>query len=257
MSVLHHGSVGDGDPLVILHGLFGSSKNWQSLARRFGERYRVISVDQRNHGQSFHADAMNYPAMTGDVVDLLDSLGLTRVNILGHSMGGKVAMMLAASHPQRVDRLVVADIAPVAYDHRHDDLIDPILSIDLQILESREQADQWLASTIKEAPIRAFLLQNLVRESGTWRWRVNWRVIRRDLDRLTGFDGLADNWTVEHPTLFLRGTRSNYVVDAGIDAIRRHFNRARIESLDGAGHWLHSEQPQAFLQRVMAFLAES
>lgn len=257
MSLLHHSRVGQGDPLVILHGLFGSGKNWQSLARRFGERFEVICVDLRNHGQSFHADAMNYPAMTGDVIDLLDSLGLPRVDILGHSMGGKVAMMLAATRPQRVERLVVADIAPVTYDHRHDDLINPMLSLSLETLESREQADRLLAPAIAQLPLRAFLLKNLVREDGAWRWRVNWRVIQRDLDRLTGFSGLADDWTVERPTLFIRGGSSTYVGDAEIDAIRRHFPAARIETLDGAGHWLHAEQPQSFLQHVLDFLAET
>jgi esterase len=257
VSLLHHSRVGQGEPLVILHGLFGSGKNWQSLARRFGERFDVISVDLRNHGQSFHADAMNYPAMTGDVVDLLDSLDLSRVNVLGHSMGGKVSMMLAATCPQRVDRLIVADIAPVAYAHSHDDLIDPIHSLSLETLGSREQADRFLASRIPQAGLRAFLLQNLVREDGAWRWRVNWRVIQRDMDQLTGFSGLADDWKVEHPTLFIRGASSSYVGDTELAAIHQHFSRARIETLVGAGHWLHAEQPQAFLQRVFDFLAET
>ena len=254
MAVLHHSTVGQGDPLVILHGLFGSGKNWQSLARQFASQYEVFSVDLRNHGQSFHADAMNYPAMVDDVIALLDHLELQSATILGHSMGGKVAMMLAASHAQRVDRLVVADIAPVTYDHHYDNLIDPILAISLPDLESREQADKLLQAAIPEAPLRAFLLQNLAREADDWRWRVNWRVIQRDLGQLTGFDGLADDWEVDCPTLFIRGALSPYVGDTEIDVIDRHFSDARIETLERAGHWLHAEQPQAFLQRVLEYL---
>ena len=254
MPVLHHSEFGEGKPLVILHGLFGSSKNWQSLGRQFARHYQVFNVDLRNHGQSFHADSMNYPAMVDDVVEWLDKLDLPRVHLLGHSMGGKVAMMLAAMHPLRLEQLIVADIAPVAYQHHYDDLIDPILDLSLEVLESREQADRLLQQAIPEASLRAFLLQNLARDTDGWRWRVNWQVIRRDIAHLTDFTGLDADWRIDTPTLVIRGANSDYVGAAEIELIKQHIPHAHFESLANAGHWLHAEQPAAFQQQVLDFL---
>ena len=253
--MLHHSRLGQGVPLIILHGLFGSGRNWQSLARGFAEGLQVICVDLRNHGRSFHADEMTYSVMTADVISLMDHLGIPAANILGHSMGGKVAMMLAATCPQRVKRLIVADIAPVTYRHDYEELITPILSLPLDTLKSREQADQIIAQSIQEAPLRAFLLQNLVRDANTWRWRVNWHAIQRHLDQLVGFPQLAIDWKIDHPSLFIRGALSDYVGDAEIDVINQHFSVCRIESLEQAGHWLHADQPREFSRHVLDFLA--
>jgi esterase len=197
MPELSYTSRGEGRPLVVLHGLFGSGKNWQSHTRQFADRFEVINVDLRNHGQSFHADEMNYPAMAADVAQLLQGLGLRDCYILGHSMGGKVAMTLAVKYPALVARLVIADIAPVSYFHHYDDLIEPILALPLGTLASRAQADQMLRQNIPEDQLRAFLLQNLVREPDGWRWRVNWRAIQRDMEFLTGFADLPENWMIE------------------------------------------------------------
>ena len=163
MQLLSHSSSGSGEPLVIMHGLFGSSRNWQSLARVLSQDFEVVNIDLRNHGQSFHAGEMNYPAMAEDVATLLEHLGLDACRLLGHSMGGKVAMTLALMHPALVARMVVADIAPVAYFHHYDDLIEPILALPLETLESRAQAEQLLRQNIPEDQLRSFLLQNLVR----------------------------------------------------------------------------------------------
>lgn len=255
MPVLHSTVLGEGEPLVILHGLFGSGKNWQSLGRQFGQHYQVVNVDLRNHGQSFHDETMTYPAMADDVIELLDSLSLERVRLLGHSMGGKVAMMLTAMHPLRVDGLIVADIAPVVYEHAHDALIAPIVALPLDTLESREQADALLQSAIPDAQLRAFLLQNLAREDGGWRWRVNWPVIQHAMRQLTGFDGLEIDWRIDTPTLVVRGANSDYVGAAEIEIIKQHIPSAQIDTLSNAGHWLHAEQPAAFQQRVLDFLA--
>ncbi len=246
---------GSGEPLVILHGLFGSSKNWQSHARRLAGQFRVISVDLRNHGESFHSEEMSYDAMAGDVERLLARLGLEEFNLLGHSMGGKVGMLMACRHPARVARMVVADIAPVAYFHHYDDLLEPILSLPLAQIESRTQADHDLRPHIPEDSLRAFLLQNLVREPEGWRWRVNWRAIQRELENLTGFDMTPEDWSVDIPTLFLRGARSDYVGEAEIEEIRRHFERAEIATIENAGHWLHAEKPEEFARLVSDFLA--
>ena len=256
MQRLNYSSSGSGQPLVVMHGLFGSSRNWQSLARQLAQDFEVYNLDLRNHGQSFHADEMNYPAMAADVADLLDQLGLEDCYLLGHSMGGKVAMTLALQQPRLAARLVVADIAPVAYFHHYDDLIEPILALPLDRLESRAQAEQLLRQNIPEDQLRAFLLQNLARGSEGWYWRVNFRVIQRDMEWLTGFVDLPQDWRIELPTLFLRGDRSDYIGAAEIEVIGEHFDAARIETVEDAGHWLHAEQPQRFAELVLAYLRE-
>jgi pimeloyl-ACP methyl ester carboxylesterase len=254
MRELNYTRRGEGQPLVVLHGLFGSGKNWQSHTRQFAERFEVITVDLRNHGESFHADEMNYPVMADDVASLLRGLSLDHCNILGHSMGGKVAMTLALNYPVLVSRLVIADIAPVAYFHHYDDLIEPILALPLAALESRAQADQMLRQNIPEDQLRAFLLQNLVRENGAWRWRVNWRTIQRDMEFLTGFIDLPAGWMIELPTLFIRGARSDYIGDSEIEVINQHFSDLSIATIEGAGHWLHAEKPEAFAQQLLGFI---
>ncbi|MDH3389276.1 MAG: alpha/beta fold hydrolase [Gammaproteobacteria bacterium] len=254
MPLLNFASSGSGQPLVVLHGLFGSGRNWQSHTRQFASRCQVINVDLRNHGQSFHADEMNYPIMADDVAQLLQRLELADCNLLGHSMGGKVAMTLAVNYPALVSRLIVADIAPVSYFHHYDDLIEPILALPLDAIESRARADHLLRQHIPEDQLRAFLLQNLVREGGSWRWRVNWRVIQRDMEFLTGFDDLPPGWRIEVPTLFIRGARSDYVGDAEIDVIEERFANAVVTTIDAAGHWLHAEKPEQFVQLVLDYL---
>jgi pimeloyl-ACP methyl ester carboxylesterase len=254
MPELHFSTSGSGKPLVILHGLFGSGKNWQSHARQFADQSEVFMVDLRNHGQSFHADEMNYPVMADDVAQLLHRLGLSNCDILGHSMGGKVAMMLALQDPDLVARLIVADIAPVAYFHQYDDLINPILALPLETLESRAQADQLLRQNIPEDQLRAFLLQNLVREATGWRWRVNWEVIQRDMEWLTGFGELSQDWFIKLPALFLRGEKSDYIGEAEIEVIQQRFQNYRIETIEAAGHWLHAEKPEFFNRLVVDFL---
>jgi pimeloyl-ACP methyl ester carboxylesterase len=254
MPELHYSTSGSGEPLVILHGLFGSARNWQSHARQFANHFQVFTVDLRNHGQSFHADEMNYSVMAEDVAQLLYRLELAACDILGHSMGGKVAMTLALQNPDLVARLIVADIAPVAYFHDYDDLIDPILALPLATIESRAQADQLLRQNIPEDQLRAFLLQNLVREPTGWRWRVNWNIIQRDMEWLTGFVDLPQDWLVDLPSLFIRGANSDYVSDAEVAVIKQHFSNYAIETIAAAGHWLHAEQPEPFNQQVLDFL---
>jgi pimeloyl-ACP methyl ester carboxylesterase len=254
MSELHFTTSGSGKPLVILHGLFGSGKNWQSHARHFANHFQVFAVDLRNHGNSFHADEMNYSVMAEDLAQLLYRLELGECQILGHSMGGKVAMMLALQNPDLVAGMIVADIAPVAYFHHYDDLIDPILALPLETIESRAQADQLLRQNIPEDQLRAFLLQNLVREAAGWRWRVNWKVIQRDMEWLTGFGDLPQDWLIELPSLFIRGEKSDYIGNAEIEVIRHRFSNCKIETIAAVGHWLHAEAPESFNQLVLEFL---
>jgi esterase len=257
MPELHFSRAGQGDPLLILHGLFGSGRNWHSHARRFAEHFEVFSVDLRNHGQSFHADEMNYPVMADDVMRLIDRLGLGECRILGHSMGGKVAMTLAIRYPGLIARMLVADIAPVAYFHHYDDLIEPILALELDRFTSRTEIDHALRAHIPEDQLRSFLLQNLEREGNDWRWRVNWRAIQSEMDWLTGFDPMPEDWVGGPPTLFVRGANSDYVDEAEVEVIKRHFNRAGIATIEGAGHWLHAEQPQQFYALALEFFQQA
>lgn len=252
--MLHYQQYGAGEPLVILHGLFGSSKNWQSLAKQFSESFSVYTVDLRNHGLSFHDDEMNYSVMTDDVYKLLGSLGLSSCNLLGHSMGGKVAMILANNNPDIISRLVVADIAPLAYKHDHNSLLEPIMALSLADIDSRAAADAALKPAIPDPMLRGFLLQNLAREGDSWRWKVNWSAIKQHMSDLTDFPISKSDWLIEVPTLFLRGENSDYIGTDEATEIENHFSNARIETIRQAGHWLHAEQPQKFLCQVSDFL---
>ena len=252
--LLHYSQIGDGEPLLILHGLFGSGKNWQSLARVFSRHFSVFTIDLRNHGQSFHHDEMNYSVMSEDVYRLTSQLGINSCSLIGHSMGGKTAMLLAIEHPELISQLVVADIAPVAYSHSHNHLIEPIMSLSLDKLDSRSAVDNALQDSIPDAMLRNFLLQNLERKSGQLNWKVNWPAIDRQLEYLTGFPTLPAEWKIRVSTRFIRGEHSDYIDPVGEAAIAAHFDDAEIDTIDNAGHWLHAEQPENFSQLALNFL---
>ncbi len=252
--LLHYNQFGSGEPLVILHGLFGSSKNWQSLAKSFSENYSVYTVDLRNHGTSFHDSEMNYVVMADDVRRLLDFLNIQSCRIIGHSMGGKVAMVLAYVCPDLVSKLIIADIAPVGYQHHHHNLLEPILAVSLDDIGSRTEVDQALASSIGDTMLRGFLLQNLHRDGDKWRWRVNWAAIKLQMDELTSFPFAESQWFIDTPCLFIRGEKSDYIDAQGMAVIEKHFSEFTIETLAEAGHWLHAEQPRAFQQSALRFL---
>ena len=254
MDLLHYSEVGNGEPLLILHGLFGSSKNWQSLARVFAEHFRVYTLDLRNHGQSFHHNEMNYRVMAEDVNRLVRHLGIDSCSVIGHSMGGKTAILLALEYPQLVSRLLVADIAPVTYEHAYDHLLDPILSLSLDQFESRSAVDRALQADISDTMLRNFLLQNLEGKAGRWRWKVNWSAIASQLNQLTGYPDLSSDWRVDIPTCFIRGENSDYIGTAEESEIKAHFKNVIIKTINHAGHWLHAEQPAKFSQLALGFL---
>ena len=251
--LLHYTQLGQGEPLLILHGLFGSSKNWQSLAKQFAENFTVYSVDLRNHGSSFNDEQMNYEVMAEDIDALINHLGLHSYSIIGHSMGGKIAMLYALRYRHNISKLIVADIAPVSYQHSHTDLIDPILALELDQISSRSQVDKALATDISDPMLRGFLLQNLGREGDKWYWKVNWRAIQRQMSSLVEFPLNPDDKT-GIPALFIGGENSGYIDDHGLAAINQFFSNARIEMMRDAGHWLHVEQPQKFVELVLDFL---
>jgi len=244
---------GAGPALAILHGLFGSGRNWATIARRLGAFRRVLALDLRNHGASPWAVTMDYPAMAEDVRATLHALGHREYALLGHSMGGKVAMTLALHHPSEVERLVVADIAPVTYPLHHLNLVQAMRGLDLATITHRGDADLRLAAAVPDAAERGFLLQNLLFDDARPRWRLNLEAIEHELPRLVDFPAPAPGTVYPGPTLFVAGSRSDYVRPEHEAAVRALFPQARIERID-AGHWLHAEQPLRFLALVEPFL---
>ena len=248
---------GGAPPLAILHGLFGSGRNWASIAQRLAEHRRVIAFDLRNHGASGWTGGMNYGEMAEDVLAALDERGCRRTALLGHSMGGKAAMMAALRDPDMVERLVVVDIAPVAYPPHHLTMVRAMRALDLGGIKRRFEADQLLAPAIRDAAERGFLLQNLVFEDGQARWRLNLDAIEQKMPDLVGFPAVPDNAIYRGPTLFVGGANSDYLRAEHEPAIQRRFPEARIVRIENAGHWVHAEQPAALLETVEPFLAEA
>jgi esterase len=245
---------GAGPPLAILHGLFGSGRNWTSIAQGLAPKHHVIALDLRNHGASPWAETMDYGEMAEDVHASLSARGYEPYALLGHSMGGKVAMMAALQHPGTVERLIVADIAPVSYPMRHLGEVEAMRRLDLTGIQRRSQADVALASAIPDAAERAFLLQNLIFDNGGARWRLNLEAIEQQMPALVDFPEIPAGRTYDGPALFLAGGRSDYVQTAYEAAIRRFFPNAEIARIVKAGHWLHAEQPAEFLAIIKRFL---
>ena len=253
--ILHHHIYGQGDPLIIIHGLFGSSRNWQTLAKRYAEHFKVVTVDVRNHGHSFHDEEMYYALMTQDIVNLMMFLNFPMAHVLGHSMGGKIAMTLAHRHPQFLNKLIVADIAPEPYLHDYHDLIDVILALDLSVYKHRQDVDQALVPLIPDIGLRQFLLQSLYHKESELNWKINWPAIKKNIQAIIGFDSITD-WNIVSPTLFIHGALSNYVTEKARKRIQQHFKYAEFEEISGAGHWLHAEQPQSFFEKTRRFLQQ-
>ena len=255
---LAHQVYGDeGSPIVVMHGLFGAARNWASIGKRLAERYRVFALDLRNHGSSPWSDEVGYAAMAEDVRAFIESFGLEPAIVIGHSMGGKVAMRLALEYRDLVDRLIVADIAPVAYQHSFDDYFDAMRGIDLGAAKRRADVEQALEPSIPERSIRSFLMQNLVRDEGGFAWRLNLDALAMHMDDLTGWPGDLPGWRFDGPTLFVGGDTSDYLQPGHRRTILKLFPEARFMTLKNAGHWLHFEQPEAFLATVDAFIEQT
>lgn len=248
---------GEGPPALVLHGLFGSGTNWRTVARRLGSRLECHLVDQRNHGRSPHARGMAYPALAGDVLVYLDANRLDRAGLIGHSMGGKTAMTLALSAPERVRWMIVADIAPGPSPSDHRPILDALQTLALDSLASRAAADAALARSVPEPALRQFLLQNLVHGDSGLRWRIDLEAIAEALPDLTGFPSTAPGAVYRGPTLFLRGERSDYVTARHEPRIRALFPSASVGTIADAGHWLHAEQPAAVTDRIARFIDEA
>jgi len=253
MNQLNFKVFGEGQPLIILHGLFGSLDNWITLARKFAEHYKVYIVDQRNHGLSFHAEEFNYELMAQDLADLMSYEKIESAHLIGHSMGGKTAMNFAVSYPQKVDQLVIADIGPKYYPVHHMQIIKALYSIRLEELTARKDADEKMSELIKNVGIRQFLLKNLQRDGDVFRWKMNLDAIAKQIEEV----GKALNQNAQYvkETLFIKGANSDYIQDGDMILINSIFPKARLETIEGAGHWLHAEKPKEFYDVVAKFLS--
>jgi esterase len=243
-----------GPPVVILHGLLGSARNWTSVAKELGGAHRVFALDLRNHGRSPWAEAMSFDDMAGDVAAFIEGRGLGPVALIGHSLGGKVAMRLALTRPELTLRLVVVDVAPVAYADTFGALIEAMRQVDLAAVQRRADADRQLQAAVPDAVLRNFLLQNLVKTEAGFVWRVNLEALAANMDELLGFPAPAQGAAYLGPTLFIAGGRSPYIRPEHRPLIERLFPNAAQVVIAGAGHWPHAERPAEFLTHVRGFL---
>jgi len=243
----------DGPPLLVLHGLLGANGNWHTLSRTaFQTVATVYAIDQRNHGRSPHTDRLDYPSMAADVKEFIEQHELGRAHLLGHSMGGKTAMQAALTYPSVVDRLIVVDMAPRAYTPRHTDLLDALARIDPSMYDDRDAIDDALAEDVPSWEIRQFLLKNLDYDGEEYTWKMNLDAIRRHYDDINA--AVPDDRTFEGPTLFVRGGDSDYVSDTDGPDIRARFPNAELVTIEGAGHWVHADAPDALADTVTEFL---
>lgn len=241
----------DAPTLVIAHGLYGSGRNWGVIARRLADRRDVVAVDMRNHGDSPRFPTQSYPEMADDLAEVIETLGAP-VDLLGHSMGGKAAMQLALTRPDLIRRLIVADIAPVAYSHDQTRNARAMAELDLSQITTRAEADTALARAIDDPSLRAFFLQSLDLRQRPPRWKLNLSVLEAEMPKIVGWPGTAGQFP--NPALFLTGSLSHYVRPEHREQIRALFPKARFAKLPEAGHWLHAEKPREFEETVRVFL---
>ena len=249
---LNYRKYGSGSPLLILHGLFGSSDNWQTLGKKFSENFQVYLIDLRNHGHSAHSTDFSYELMADDINELILSENLKKVHLLGHSMGGKVAMRAVQKYPFHIEKLIVADIGVKKYPMHHEHIIAGLQSINLKETTSRSEARKLLTNYVKEEGVQQFLLKNLYwKEKGLLCWRMNLDVLVEQMPEILKEIPKEISLT---PTLFLRGEKSKYILEEDFDLLYELFPNSEIETVYNAGHWLHAENPLDFYQLVTDFL---
>ncbi|MGD9898616.1 MAG: alpha/beta fold hydrolase [Calditrichaceae bacterium] len=250
---LFYRKFGKGKPLIILHGLFGMSDNWMTIGKKIAKRHTVYIPDQRNHGRSGHSDEFDYDILVNDLAEFAAEQDLKEMRLIGHSMGGKVAMQYALMFPQKVEKLVVVDIAPKNYYNTYFKMfLETLSAINLDSLKSRDEADMQLSNKIKQKPIRQFLLKNLRRNrDGTFSWKANLQSIYRNIDKI--LQGSNETFTFENPTLFIKGGRSEYIVPADYSLIKRIFPNSEIVTIENATHWVHSDEPDEFCDHLRTF----
>jgi esterase len=251
---LHYQITGTGQALVIIHGLFGSSDNWRMVAKQLSQYAQVITVDLRNHGLSPHSAQQNYDLMVEDIIELLDDLAIDKAHIIGHSIGGKVAMAFAATHPERLNKLMVVDISPREYagDSGHIAIFEALLAVDLSRYTRRSEVNELLSELLPDKAVRQFLLMNISQQNGRLTWRINLKALYENYTHFGAAVGV--NIKVENMTCFIRGGRSRYIQTDDEELIASQFLRSEIFTIEQSGHWVHSEAPQQFLSKVNNFL---
>ncbi|MDP4982158.1 alpha/beta fold hydrolase [Pseudoalteromonas tunicata] len=249
---LHYQQFGAGADVIIIHGLFGSLENLNVISKALSNHYKVTAIDLRNHGQSPHNEQMSYAAMAGDIFALMDELDIKHAHFIGHSMGGKVAMQCALSVAEKVDKLIVLDIAPVTYQiRRHDNVFDGLFAVAEQQITDRKQADEILAQSINEAGVRQFLLKSLIKGENGYQWKFNHTVLKQEYANiLSAPTGVA----FDKPTLFLKGSESDYIDASQRPTFLSLFPKCQAKIIHGTGHWLHAEKPTAVNNAITAFL---
>lgn len=249
--LLFHQDLGSGTPMMILHGLFGSLDNWRTLSLKLAEQFRVIPTDLRNHGHSFHSDEHTYELMAEDINALYDHLQLSPMVLVGHSMGGKASMFFAQKYPEKVKKLVVADMSPKQYPPHHNIVLQALNAVEMDKVSSRKDVEDQLTTYIPDPPTRQFLMKGLVRnDDGTFQWRFNLSTLTSDYNRI---NVALPEGQYTGPTLFMAGEGSNYIQKDDHALILHHFPQAQIQVIPNAGHWIHAEQPQAFLEALLSF----
>lgn len=251
---LNYKRFGEGEPLIILHGLMGMLDNWQRPAKMLDDDFDVIIVDLRNHGHSPHSEEMNYDLMLEDVIELMDDLGFDSANLLGHSMGGKVVMKLAQKYPERVKKMIVADIGPRYYPVHHDKILKALRAVPLNDIERRTDAESYMEEFIAEPGVRQFLMKSLYQpERNSFAWRFNLDAIESNIEKV---GEAMDEAEYDGETLFIRGGNSDYIKDEEWADILLVFPKAYLMEVEGAGHWLHAEKPEEFVEIVKDFLSD-
>lgn len=249
--ILNHKIIGEGQPLVILHGLFGSLDNWLTHAKKLSEYYQVILVDQRNHGHSDWSDEFNYNILAQDLKELLDHLQLKKVLLLGHSMGGKTVIEFTQNYPEYIEKLIVVDIGIKQYPMHHQQILAGLNAIDLSLVHTRGEAEKIMKLHIDSIGVRQFLLKNLYwKDKGQLAWRMNIPVLEKQMINILA--KLSDT-PIFVPTLFIRGSLSNYILVEDFEDLEDIFNDIRIETIENAGHWVHAEAPEKFIETVLEF----
>jgi len=251
---LNYKVFGEGEPVLILHGMFGTLDNWQTIAKKLAEHFMVFIIDLRNHGRSPHSEDFDYSIMAADIQDFMEKNWIYEAYVVGHSMGGKVAMQLATDNPDMVKKLVVVDIAPKAYKGNHQIIFEALFALDLATLSSRKEADEQLATRIESYGVRQFILKNLHINKTTkqYEWKMNLPVIHKAYHHILGKSNLAEPY--EEATLFVKGANSSYILPEEFESYLEYFPNAELAIIENAGHWVHAEQPKEFLSVLSNFL---
>jgi esterase len=250
---LHFKKFGSGPPLIILHGVFGSSDNWKTLANHLMITFEVYLVDQRNHGLSPHSDDLNYQVMTDDLKELLHNAQIEKCCLLGHSMGGKTAMNFAVQYPEKIMKLIIVDIAPKRYPPHHQNILQGVHSLKINEINTRKEADDLLSTTINNSGIRQFILKNLSRNpEGLFYWKINWKAIEDNIQAIGAPLLSHDLFTGE--VLFIRGAQSDYILNEDEPLLKKNFPNAVLMTIQKAGHWVHAEQPAQLLALINQFI---